>query len=1291
MYRIPFSALLLVTLSNAQSLTGKATYYGGNENGNACGYNDLEYATFPFGYSAACGSDVFNDGYGCGKCYKITCIGPYGNNPGCSCDSSTPSVIVSCMDQCPECATSHFDLNPKAMERIVGDGLAGTCGVIETTYERVSCDYTSNIKIRAKTGTSAYWYGLHIDDIAGNGAVSNVEIKSSGSSSYDTTCDKSQGPSFWICNGGFPLSLPLSVRLTNDAGEQITGNNVITNLDGSAEFDFGSNFGGISVPTTTSSTSTSTTSSTSSTSNTGSTSSTTSSTSTSSTSTPSYEYIEVENHSATSKYYLSVLFRNIEASMCGESISSVQLYQNNAWRANNQYYYEDDLNAHRFAWDHTGVDFDQMLPISLKIVLNTAREITLWGVITDMTPGSKFATTELICDGTLPPTPATPSPTTANPTAPTTAYPTAETICIDEHALDWRSYDHEIKLNGNRFNLKGLSWFGFETGNNYVYGTDKHTVDWYLDWMVDNGFNAIRLPFSKAFIDESQSNRNDYLEVVQKAGLKGLLVMPDLHSLAKGAYTEGLASRADMISAWSTMTTLLKDEWNIMAADLFNEPHDVSNNGWGAYIDDMEAVADSIWATGVNWLAVVEGTNWQCSVINCAWGENLQGVKDQGVTFDNTNYGANRLLWSPHVYGADVTGNSYSEAGWYAHWGYLHDGQTTSNQAAQAIGEFGTRYTGGMVNWLDDLVDYLIQIDQRNTFFWCLNPNSGDTGGLLKDDWTTPETGKLGQLDKLQPDPSTITYDSTNGRVCVAFEGGVISTSSTTSTTTTNPPTTTTTTTTTKAPTTSTTTTTTKAPTTTTTTTKAPTTSTTTTTTQAPTTTTTSKAPTTTTSTTTTKAPTTTTTTQAPTTTTTTEAPTTTTTTKAPTTSTTTSTKAPTTTTTTTTTKAPTTTTTTTTTKAPTTTTTTKAPTTTTTTTTTKAPTTTTTTKPPTTTTTRVSSDKIYVVNAESTQAYYFTFILKNIDDCSENIDQVQINKRGEWVDADQSYVEEGRGNRYAWLYKNNIRFDQLLPVSVRIVFNNEKTITISQLIDNLTPYYVFTSDKTCSSIDDGSSDNNTPSPVDMNTYPVEVETCEGSNPWYYTAKLINIPSSITVTKVEMKDSSGNNDWIESTQYQQWSGCYVFDQGNRPYELPLSFRVTASDGDNTQTITASDPVITSYAQGETGSMSTSFDDLQTASGFEADEESSGDSSPGLIGIILIVVASLSLIAIIIGITCYLKKRDNNKAYHNKDGALDTITLNNNDSNITPIVDEESSSPEVAMATRQTNIVPQYEE
>lgn len=39
----------------------------------------------------------------------------------------------------------------------------------------------------------------------------------------------------------------------------------------------------------------------------------------------------------------------------------------------------------------------------------------------------------------------------------------------------------------------------------------------------------------------------------------------------------------------------------------------------------------------------------------------------------------------------------------------------------------------------------------------CLNPNSGDTGGILKDDWVSVEAEKLAILHYLQPTPSRIT------------------------------------------------------------------------------------------------------------------------------------------------------------------------------------------------------------------------------------------------------------------------------------------------------------------------------------------------------------------------------------------------------------------------------------------------------------------------------------------------------------------------------------------------------
>eukprot|EP01084_Bolivina_argentea_P032901 60896_1 len=47
-------------------------------------------------------------------------------------------------------------------------------------------------EIRSDQPLLQNWHGLHIDDVAGYGSISNVEIKSSGSNTYSTTCDKSQ-------------------------------------------------------------------------------------------------------------------------------------------------------------------------------------------------------------------------------------------------------------------------------------------------------------------------------------------------------------------------------------------------------------------------------------------------------------------------------------------------------------------------------------------------------------------------------------------------------------------------------------------------------------------------------------------------------------------------------------------------------------------------------------------------------------------------------------------------------------------------------------------------------------------------------------------------------------------------------------------------------------------------------------------------------------------------------------------------------------------------------------------
>jgi endoglucanase len=84
-------------------------------------------------------------------------------------------------------------------------------------------------------------------------------------------------------------------------------------------------------------------------------------------------------------------------------------------------------------------------------------------------------------------------------------------------------------------------------------------------------------------------------------------------------------------------------------------------------------------------------------------------------------------------------------------------------RAPVITGEWGGRYASGSQDerWQNAFSQYLIANCMTNQFYWCLNPNSGDTGGLLGDDWTTPNTRKLQLLQNTQPNPTK--FSAANG------------------------------------------------------------------------------------------------------------------------------------------------------------------------------------------------------------------------------------------------------------------------------------------------------------------------------------------------------------------------------------------------------------------------------------------------------------------------------------------------------------------------------------------------
>lgn len=151
----------------------------------------------------------------------------------------------------------------------------------------------------------------------------------------------------------------------------------------------------------------------------------------------------------------------------------------------------------------------------------------------------------------------------------------------------------------------------------------------------------------------------------------------------------------------------------------------------------------------------------------------------------------------PHTYGPDVFGQPYFDDPTFpgnmaAIWDRRF-GQFLAAGHAVIIGEFGGKYGEGDprdVPWQDALVDYLLGKGVSSAFYWAWNPNSGDTGGILDDDWITVREDKLALLKRLWAGSSapaaptvtvtvsptsltagqaaTLSWTSTNAMACTA-------------------------------------------------------------------------------------------------------------------------------------------------------------------------------------------------------------------------------------------------------------------------------------------------------------------------------------------------------------------------------------------------------------------------------------------------------------------------------------------------------------------------------------------
>ncbi|MBR6275203.1 MAG: cellulase family glycosylhydrolase, partial [Lachnospiraceae bacterium] len=218
------------------------------------------------------------------------------------------------------------------------------------------------------------------------------------------------------------------------------------------------------------------------------------------------------------------------------------------------------------------------------------------------------------------------------------------------------------------------------------------------------------------------------------------------------------------------MAARYKDDDTIIAYDLKNEPHGKPSEGdkaaiWNDSKDKnnwkyvAEQTALKVLAKNPNVLIMVEGTeiypkdiksNGNFSSTNDKdyyfnwWGGNLRGVKDYPI---NLGKYQNKLVYSPHDYGPTVYEQPWFKGGytydslmkdcWKDNWFYIYETGT----APLLIGEWGGFMKEPNLTWMTH-IRTLIGKYHLNHTFWCFNANSGDTGGLVLDDFTTWDTTK---------------------------------------------------------------------------------------------------------------------------------------------------------------------------------------------------------------------------------------------------------------------------------------------------------------------------------------------------------------------------------------------------------------------------------------------------------------------------------------------------------------------------------------------------------------------
>ncbi|WP_419247552.1 cellulase family glycosylhydrolase [Ruminococcus albus] len=257
------------------------------------------------------------------------------------------------------------------------------------------------------------------------------------------------------------------------------------------------------------------------------------------------------------------------------------------------------------------------------------------------------------------------------------------------------------------------------------------------------------------------------MQKCKKYGIKAFIDVHSPHTDNSGHnYNLWYGKAGVTTDVWIESLVWLADKYKnddtLLAYDLKNEPHGKGQEGdeaakWDGSKDENNwayaatRCADAILDVNPNALILVEGVEQSMSgaqagdywgmpdrrdnspYIGAWWGGNFRGARKYPI---KPEHGTSQIVYSPHDYGPsvyaqtwfnkDFTEETLLKDYWYDTWAYIN----AEEIGPELIGEWGGHMDGKEnQKWMTLLRDYMIKHHISHTF-WCLNTNSGDTGGL---------------------------------------------------------------------------------------------------------------------------------------------------------------------------------------------------------------------------------------------------------------------------------------------------------------------------------------------------------------------------------------------------------------------------------------------------------------------------------------------------------------------------------------------------------------------------------